>query len=79
MAKVADGCVAPQRYAARIRHDVAGDYLEKSGLASTIPTDNRNSFAPANGETYPTEKFTVVIGLGDVDDTEHVFLLPLSL
>jgi hypothetical protein len=74
LAKVADGCVAPQRYAARIRHDVTGDYLEESGLAGTIPADNRNSFTPANGETYPAEKFTVVIGLGDVGDTEHIFL-----
>jgi len=71
------GC--PQGYAAGIRRDVTDDDFKKSGLADTIPADDRNAVAHADRETDPAEKLPVVIGLGDAGDTEHIFLLPLSL
>ena len=79
LAQVADGAAASQGYAAGVWRDVTGDDFEKSSLAGTIPADNRNTVAHVDGEIDPTEKVTVVIGLGDVCDIEHVFLLPLLI
>ena len=79
LAKVAYCGATPQGYAAGIRHDVACDDLEKSSLANTIPANDRDAVAHADGETDPAEKFAAGIGLRNIGDTKHIFILPLSL